>query len=356
MLRPARSRRLRQCGSVEIDHPGPQVPARPGGWLAGTLAIACLLTLGTPSAHAAKYAAEFLRIGAGARSLGMGGAVTALIDDASAIYWNPAGMAELSSAEIQLMHAEQFENLADYDCAAFVQPLPGTGAIGVGLIRLAVSDILITKDAYVDANGNHRHDWGEIIDPSRFYLDSDNEYALFFSFARRTRQALALGGSLKLIRQDLPGHSSFGIGIDLAAQWEVSPALRVGARLSDATTTQLYWDTGRRETVVPALYLGTAYSHDLSGTGITATLAADLALSFDGRETASTFSAGAVSGDPMVGLEAWYRSLFAARVGWQWSGVTAGAGFRVRGFGADYAFVPHEDLGSSHRVSASYTF
>jgi hypothetical protein len=58
----------------------------------------------------------------------------------------------------------------------------------------------------------------------------------------------------------------------------------------------------------------------------------------------------------MAGLEAWYRKLFAARVGWQESGATAGAGFRIRGFGVDYAFVPHEVLGSSHRVSASYQF
>jgi hypothetical protein len=43
-------------------------------------------------------------------------------------------------------------------------------------------------------------------------------------------------------------------------------------------------------------------------------------------------------------------------VGWQESGVTAGAGFRIRGFAVDYAFVPHDDLGSSHRVSGGYRF
>ncbi|MFH1143089.1 MAG: hypothetical protein V1774_00925, partial [Candidatus Eisenbacteria bacterium] len=71
-------------------------------------------------------------------------------------------------------------------------------------------------------------------------------------------------------------------------------------------------------------------------------------------------------GDVRIGLEAWYRGLFAIRGGWQESGeqltsanpgqVTAGAGFRLRGFGIDYAFVPHEALGSSHRLSGSYSF
>jgi hypothetical protein len=315
-----------------------------------------LSALMAQSAQATKYAAEFLRIGAGARALGMGGAVTGLIDDASALYWNPAGMAGIRGAQIQLMHAEQFGDLADYDYAAFVQPLDSAATIGVGLIRFAVSDILITSDAYDDANGNHRYDWGETIDPARFYLDSDNEYALFFSFARRVRAALALGGSLKLVRQDLPGHSSFGIGGDLGALWTPRPTLRLGARLSDATTTQLYWDTGRRETVVPALTLGLAYSHAIPAADLVATAAADLALSFEGREAASSFHAGGVGGDPRLGFEAWFRELFALRVGWQESGVTAGTGFRIRGFGVDYAMVPHEALGTSHRVSASYGF
>lgn len=321
------------------------------------LAAILLAGLGSGPAQAAKYAAEFLRIGAGARALGMGAAVTAQIDDASAVYWNPAAIIDVRRAELVLMHAEQFSDLADYDFAGYVQKLPGTGSVGFGLVRFGVSDILITADAYEDTNGNHQYDWGEPIDESRFYLDSDTEYGLFFAFARPVRSNLALGGSLKLVRQDLPGHASFGIGTDVGALWTPRPSLRVGARLADATTTQLYWDTGRRETVTPSLFLGVAWRHALPAQHIDLALAGDLALTFDGRETASTFAVGStLGGDPRIGLEAGYRRLFAARVGWQESGVTAGAGFRLSGFGVDYAFVPHEDLGSSHRVSASYTF
>jgi hypothetical protein len=323
------------------------------------LATLALLIVFAPAARGTKYAAEFLRIGAGARALGMGAAVTGQIDDASAVYWNPAGMLGVPRAEFVLMHAEQFASLADYDFAGYVQNLPQTGAIGVGLVRFAVADIVITRDAFVDVDGDHEYDPGvDGVDSSKFYYDSDAEYGLFFAYARPVSEALALGGTLKFVRQNLPGHSSFGVGTDLGALWSPRPELRLGARLSDATTTQLYWDTGRRETVRPSLFLGGAWRPVPPVRHLELAVALDLALTFEGRETASSFTLGSteLSGDPRLGLEASYRRLFTARAGWQESGVTAGAGFRLMGFGVDYAFVPHEDLGSSHRVSASYSF
>jgi hypothetical protein len=44
--------------------------------------------------------ATFLRMGQGARSEGMGGAFTAVADDAYATYWNPAGLAQITRQEL----------------------------------------------------------------------------------------------------------------------------------------------------------------------------------------------------------------------------------------------------------------
>ena len=74
-----------------------------------TVAAAALL-LTTP-AFADKYAGEFLKAPVGARAIGMGGAFAAVSDDATAPYWNPAGMVYLPYREVIAMHSEKFGNL-----------------------------------------------------------------------------------------------------------------------------------------------------------------------------------------------------------------------------------------------------
>ncbi|MFO8182561.1 MAG: hypothetical protein R6U39_00170, partial [Candidatus Aegiribacteria sp.] len=66
-------------------------------------------------AGAAKYAGEFLSIGAGARGLGMGSAFCAVADDVSAGYWNSAGLHLVKDQQAQFMHSERFGGLVKYD-------------------------------------------------------------------------------------------------------------------------------------------------------------------------------------------------------------------------------------------------
>src|SRR5512142_139720 len=82
--------------------------------LRSLLAAAALLLLASP-AGATKYAGEFMKIPVGARAVGMGGAFTAVCDDATAPYWNPAGMVFLPYREAFLQHAEQFGNLVNHN-------------------------------------------------------------------------------------------------------------------------------------------------------------------------------------------------------------------------------------------------
>jgi hypothetical protein len=312
--------------------------------------------LATPS-HATKYAAEFLRIGVGARALGMGGAFTAIADDASAAYWNPAGLASMNRPELLFMHAEQFGDLANHDFFGYVQPMVGgsTGTVGFAAVRYGVDDILMTRDAWTDRNHNGRVDAGE-VDPALFRKESDAEWGFLFTYARPLGDRWRVGGNLKILRQALVRNTSFGMGADLGLLFSPSPSLSFGARFADITTTQISWDTGTREVVDPSLAIGAKWSRSLAGLRSDLVLAADLATTFDGRDAASQFSGGSLGGDFQGGLEYWYARAVALRAGTSAGTWTAGGGLRYRGLGVDYAFLPHDDLGDTHRVSASVRF
>lgn len=69
----------------------------------------------------------------GARAQGMGGAFCGLADDSSAIYWNPAGLSQISSAEVSFIHANPLSAEATYiDWLALAQPLGKNSGIGFG--------------------------------------------------------------------------------------------------------------------------------------------------------------------------------------------------------------------------------
>src|SRR5436189_12209 len=86
-------------------------------------ASAAVLALLAAPAFADKYAAEFLKIPVGPRAIGMGAAFVAVSDDATAPYWNPAGMVYLPYREVVAMHSEKFGSLANHDYLTGVVPL-----------------------------------------------------------------------------------------------------------------------------------------------------------------------------------------------------------------------------------------
>src|SRR5580765_1256056 len=100
------------------------------------LAMAGLAVAAVP-AGATKYAGEFLKIPVGARAVAMGGAFTAIADDATSPFWNPAGMVYLPYKEVFLQHAEQFGSLVNHNFGSAVFPMKNgeerRSAFGVAL-------------------------------------------------------------------------------------------------------------------------------------------------------------------------------------------------------------------------------
>lgn len=322
------------------------------------LAGLCLALLLSPTlANADKYAAEFMRIGVGARALGMGGAFTAVANDASTAYWNPAGMARLEDPEILFMHAEQFGDLATHDFFAYAQPMMGDGgsAVGISVVRFGVDGIQSTRDAWTDRNQNGRPDPGE-VDVTRFRTESDVEWGVLFTYARKLNSRIDLGGNLKVIRQGLVDNTSFGMGVDLGVLYRASRNVALGLRAADITTTQISWDTGTREVVTPSFVFGASYHVPLPALHGDLTASVDLSTTLDGRAEVSQIGSDSASADLLGGLEYWFSNAVAVRAGVFGEDWTAGGGLRYRSLGADYAFLPHDDLGDTHRISASMRF
>lgn len=363
------------------------------------LIVAAGLAAAAP-AGATKYAAEFLKIPVGARAMGMGGAFTAVADDATAPWWNPAGMAFLPYREVLPQHQEKFGTLANHDYIGAVFPLGGTkqkhSALGVGLLRFAVDDIPITPRPGALRPGIDFLDYGPDGDPTTpdagqgdgvwepgerllltaedLYMASSSDMAGIFSFARQTSLHWIFGGSLKFVRQSIPDTlagehvTSFGAGLDAGLIYMPTDAVTVGAMVHDLTTTYLSWSNGTKEYVPPTVDTGVALNFKPAERHAL-TWATDLAWGFERRTNDAQLSIAGLTWDVRTGLEYWYRNTLALRTGANGKDLTFGAGLRYRQIGVDYAaqlnrffasddkqFPNDTNLDTTHLVSASFSW
>lgn len=322
-----------------------------------TIIIAAFLTgalAGSLSAQTiAPYAGEFLSIGAGARSLSMGGAYTALAADASGGYWNPSALTMLSGADIMLMHEERFAGLLNYDLAAAAMPYGENTAIGVTFLRLGIDGIPDSRNALIDLNGNSELDPGERLDYSRITYVTAADWALYASYAHRSSDEISYGLSIKLIRRSVAEFTATGIGFDAGALYRPVPSLFLGATLQDVTTTLLAWSTGRTELIAPTLRIGGAYEVELGSFRVTPSV--ECAVRAEGRGSVAAVSVGPLSVDPYGGMEVAYMGILSLRGGMNEVGhATLGAGVRIKRLHIDYAYAGFggtSDLDPSHRIS-----
>lgn len=321
-----------------------------------------------------KYAGEFMALGGGARAMAMGGAFTAIADDATATFWNPAGLADFGGLtalpddwQMVFMHAERFGDLVDYNYFSAVFPLRGgESGWGITFIHLGVDDIRIIpwKPGMIgNDDGDDRFEpWNEEFlnfDYSSFPLESANDFALFASYAQRMGFG-AVGASVKLIRNDqVTGVSSFGIGLDFGfMKGDLWRDLLLGVKLQDATGTYISWSTGKREYIYPTLKVGMAYPFFIKRVNSRLIIAVDGDFRYENRRGGAQFWVGRASADVHAGAELIIRDIVSIRGGLDMGRPTAGAGFVLRDFGPwnvtlglDYALLVHDVLDTTHRVS-----
>lgn len=278
--------------------------------------------------QAQKYSNEFLAIGVGARAHGMSGAQTALTDDITAAYWNPAGLSEITAPfQVGAMHAEWFVGVTQYDYLSFGKSLnrEHKSYLAFSLIRLGIDNIPYTINLINSADGTVNYD-----NLSSF---SAADYALMGSYARKLRNpALSVGGSVKVIRRIIGSiGGAWGFGADLGAQYRKGKWM-FGLQGRDLTTTfnawsfnlseqekQVFTETNNEipvsstEITRPRFILGAAYRTKI-GEKTTLLPAIDLEWTTDGQRNV-LISSKTFNIDPRVGIEADYNGFVQVRAG-----------------------------------------
>ena len=255
--------------------------------------------------------ANFLKIGVGARACAMGGAFTALADDATALYWNPAGLAQIKRAELYATYNSWFQ---------------GINQGYVGLTFPFIGGKLALGANYVDM--------GKLE-------GRDNEGGLTGEFGATDIQA-NLGYAVG---------NKFMIGFSAGAVQET---------LGGNTQTAFLGTAGILLKPDPHLSIGVSYQNlgENSGqTSLPQTLRGGVALkigsiilSFDAvmpNDNDSYFCGG---------VEFPLGNFIALRGGYTTrndagQGYSAGVGINISGLSVDYAYVPYSDLGDTHRIS-----
>jgi hypothetical protein len=304
---------------------------------------------------AAKYAEEFLSLGLGARSYGMGGAFTSLANDATSFYWNPAGSAQIEKKTLFFMHSAQFDNLMTYDGATFI--LPGSNkTLAVGALYLSIPDIYDTRNAWNDANGDGIPDPDE-IDYSAITEFKDTEMAIFLNGAIQKRENLFLGFNVKYMRKSFADFSANGLGTDFGLVYLPAERIRLGLNCKDITGSFLLWNTGTKEFIYPKIRTGVTFiANFFFITQSQVNLSMDAELRADHRQRAAQISYKSINADLNWGLEYWFMDIVAVRVGSNTGALSAGLGVSYKGINVDYAVLTHEQLNNSQRLSGSITF
>ncbi|MFO7896877.1 MAG: hypothetical protein R6U84_08095 [Candidatus Cloacimonadales bacterium] len=323
---------------------------------------------------AGSYAGDFMVIGSGVRALGLSGSFAATADDASAIYWNASGIAQIRQTEINLMRGYLYEGLATYDNLSIVQPLPNDVSIGVNWTRLSIEDIPYFPESALVGTVDQRavFPWLNLsaIPESEFNSTDD---LIQISFAKRIRYDVNLGwlffripfdfhfgGNIKYIKRKIDSTLGTGTGFDFSTLFRTNLSdifdypwlgyLAYGMNFQDIGGTTVSWETSsqREDTVLMNTKLAAAYTQEILPLNSTWMISGDMDLIY-GRTL-------------HYGTEFTYADRAAIRMGYQnnrnegqSNNFSAGASVKFYDFSVDYAFIT-SDLGNTNRIGLRVNF
>ena len=254
----------------------------------------------------------------GPRAIALGGAFSAIADDATALYWNPAGLVHVGHQEFTASHADLFGTGIRDDFGALVIPLSSALAAGVDFYHSGFDDGVL-------GFGENRIDAG---------------------FGLELRCGLFAGVNAKLLTRSLELDatslgSSRGFGFDAGVLYLPAERWRIGLSTQDAFGTRLQEPDGRSQVAYPrTLRLGTSWAARRNAL-VTGQLDDRWHLGFEGLPL------------PSVALRLGAQGDRHASDGTTWS---AGLGFKLSALRIDWAREFPPTLASTDHFAAALEF
>ncbi len=152
---------------------------------------------------AGNSAAQFLKIEPGARAIGMGGAFSAIADDASAIFWNPAGIAKLKNNSATFSHTFWLVE-TNHDMAGLVLKIGDVHSLGISYTALTMPDMKVRNEYYQEGTGEYF---------------SAADYSIGLTYAMSITDEFSIGFTGKYITQSIWHMSASTVGFDIGIHY-----------------------------------------------------------------------------------------------------------------------------------------
>jgi hypothetical protein len=147
--------------------------------------------------------AEFLKIGVGGRASAMGDAFVAVANDASALYWNPAGLVQFKDDQLLFSHNIWVVDI-NHDFVGAVYHMDETNAFGVSFTSLSMQDMPVTTEFQPFGTGDY-FGFGDI--------------ALAVTYSRKMTEQFSFGGTVRYVEETLDKLKMRGVMIDLGTYY-----------------------------------------------------------------------------------------------------------------------------------------
>ncbi len=346
------------------------MPGKSAVRLAGAIAVVAAAFLQSVALgrtfEETQIAASYLKISSAARASAMGEAFSAVADDASALYWNPAGLGGVHEVSLMVSHNQW---LGDVRIENFYLAIPASGTWGIGYSILDLGEFAEWEGPGYQ-KGNVFSVNGQVV--SAGYGRS------FFA------DALQVGASARAVRENLGGGVSgqafnTDLGV-LAVPWWITPGLQFAAVVQNLGGGIAGYETpfgGRFG--VSYRHPGVVFQPSLAVRGEPGSGEGVVREAYPWEEDGNNGDLLVASGEVVIpklgrtefhwGVEYWL-SFVAVRAGYRFrfprndlggiSGLTLGLGIRGRSlqfdYGFDYAYAPYGELGDASRFSLQIGF